>query len=244
MICSKRGVRERPLSLHTRQKSGCCFFSLTSITMGACVAMGACWVMSALGAVWVSVCISYVLVWQGLCSFKSRRQRTVGGGQGALVLAEMFPWVMLTHLGTSQEGWRIRRGERRKQQNDVRGEMNKARLAGMNCRRGCSPLFRLTSGLDCLIKDHYWEEAGHILLLYLQVGRQNWEEFVLAGLCYGQNDNHYYLSWLFNVFIGLSCKQNTSSTSRHPRKSLLEKAISPHYSPKFSAPLRRKIKIL
>ena len=47
-----------------------------------------------------------MFVRQGLCSFKPRRQRTAGGSQGALVLAEMFPSVMPAHVGGSQEGWR------------------------------------------------------------------------------------------------------------------------------------------
>ena len=65
----------------------------------------------------VSVCSSDVFVWRGLCSFKPRRQRTVGGGQGALVLAEMFPSVMLATCG-----WVTGRREGGRRQEALEGE--------------------------------------------------------------------------------------------------------------------------
>lgn len=95
--CGERRVRKWPASPRTRRKSACCFFALTSITIGTCVTMRAHWVVSALGVVWV--CIACVYTWKWLCSFWSGWRRTVGGGQGALVLVEIFPWVMPVHVG-------------------------------------------------------------------------------------------------------------------------------------------------
>lgn len=157
MIWSKRGARERPLSPHTRQKSGC-FFSLISITKGACVAIGACWVMSALGGVRVSpMC---------LCDRDCVHLR--------LVLAAMFPWVMLTHLGTLQEGGGVRRGKEREMAKRCqrRGEQSRARWDELLPRAQPS------------LQAHFWvglsDKSGTSAWFACRKG--NWKEFVLVHL--------------------------------------------------------------
>lgn len=118
--------------------------------------------------------ISYVLVWQGLCSFKTRRQRAVGGGQGALVLAAMFPWVMPTHLRTLQEGGGVRRGKEREMAKRCqrRGEQSRARWDELPPRGAA-----LSAG--SLLGWTVWQKRD---LCVICMQERKWKEFVLVDL--------------------------------------------------------------
>lgn len=172
--------------------------------------------------------ISYVLVWQGLCSFKTRRQRAVGGGQGALVLAAMFPWVMLTHLGTLQEGGGVRRGKEREMAKRCqrRGEQSRARWDELLPRAQPS------------LQAHFWvglsDKSGTSAWFACRKG--NWKGFVLVHLHdYGFKMTIaimcHHCSLIFRdrlfFFIAPSRKQNTSLTSSRLSEPLHENAISP-----------------
>lgn len=116
--------------------------------------------MPALGVTWMC---DWVYMWNWLCVFVwivgYRRQHS-GGGQGVLVLLEMFPWVMLAHVGGLQErGRRSERWEKAMEEKEVEiqsqawGKLNKTQIAVKSCQ-----LHRLTSGL-CKTSLH-WNEAG------------------------------------------------------------------------------------
>lgn len=169
--------------------------------------------------------ISYVLVWQGLCSFKTRRQRAVGGGQGALVLAAMFPWVMPTHLGTLQEGGGVRRGKEREMAKRCqrRGEQSRARWDELPPRAQPS------------LRAHFWVGLSDRSRASASFAcrKGNWKELVLA-------DSHDYgckmtiaimrhdCSLIFRdglFFIAPSRKRNTSLTASRLSEPLHENAI-------------------
>lgn len=138
--------------------------------------------------------ISYVLVWQGLCSFKTRRQRAVGGGQGALVLAAMFPWVMPTHLRTLQEGGGVRRGKEREMAKRCqrRGEQSRARWDELPPRGAA-----LSAG--SLLGWTVWQKWD---LCVICMQEKKLERICTSRLAWLrlQNDSRYYVSSLFTDF--------------------------------------------
>lgn len=141
--------------------------------------------------------ISYVLVWQGLCSFKTRRQRAVGGDQGALVLAAMFPWVMPTHLGTLQEGGGVRRGKER------RGEGNGKTMSEARWTKSGSLGWAAATGAalsaGSLLGWTVWQKRDLCVICMQERKLERICTSTLAWLRL-QNDNRYYVSSLFTDF--------------------------------------------
>lgn len=173
MMCGKGRDGKRSLSPRTRRKSACCFFTLTSITIRACVTMGLCWVMVAVGV--VCVCVSMCLCDRDCVHF------SLGGRWGPRCIG--LGWdVPLSDACTC--GWVT--GMIARRENGMKGEETAERCQTWRELNNPSPLSGAAATASACSQIHLrlgpsdktpllWQEAGHTSLLCLYLTKEIWE---------------------------------------------------------------------